>query len=115
MTRCSSILVRDQRPCRFTVAVGLRHLRPRKKCPGHRPSASAKIKDPSCSAMVARSHVLSIARQLLRQLEGLLRYVDLDEIEIADVDQKPEPLAHNEDRVAPVERVDEEQQAAADR
>jgi len=54
-------------------------------------------------------------RWLLRQLEGLLPYVDLDEIEIADVDQEPEPLAHNEHRVAPVERVDKEQQAAADR
>jgi len=54
-------------------------------------------------------------RGLLRQREGLLPYVDLDEIKIADVDQQPEPLAHNEDWVAPVERVDEEQQAAADR
>jgi hypothetical protein len=52
---------------------------------------------------------------LSRQLKGLLPYVDFDEIEIADVDQNPERLAHNENGVAPVERVDEEQQAAADR
>src|SRR5450755_887576 len=46
---------------------------------------------------------------------GGLPAVDDDKIEVADIDHKAQRLARDEDRVSAVERVDQQQRAAADR